>query len=209
MDEQLKYILERKRNYEKDLFLSDIKCNLIDLEKFTNLESIRLEECKTNTYVNAPITLKKLIFVKCDFANFEILPENLEILIMSNCNHFENFQQIPIKITNLPEKLKKLKCTNSLIESFDNLPTGLEILQCDGCGARSLDYLPNGLFKLSCKFNSYLSRLDFLPNSLKELYCDANEFNNYNYIENLHEIKQTYPNLKIHTKTDLTDLIDL
>ncbi len=205
MDEQLKYILDRKRNYEKDLVLINIKCKTIDLKKFTNLESIRLEECKINTFVNAPTTLKKLIFIKCDFANFEILPENLEILVMSNCNYFENFK-LPIKINNLPDKLKKLKCSNSFIESFDNLPTGLEILQCDGCGARTLDYLPTGLIKLSCKWNAYLTRLDFLPNSLKELYCDDNEYSIYNYIENLNEIKQTYPNLKIDTETYEVDL---
>ncbi len=206
MDEQLKYTLDRKRNYEKDLVLIDIKCKTIDLKKFTYLESIRLEECKINTFVNAPVTLKKLVFIKCDFANFEILPENLEILVMSNCNYFENSKHTRIKIDNLPDKLKKLKCSNSLIESFDNLPTGLEILQCDGCGARSLDYLPTGLTKLSCKFNSCLSRLDFLPNTLKELYCDSNEYNDYNYIENLNEIKQTYPNLSIDTETFEVDL---
>ena len=60
--EQLNNILDRIRNYEKEILISDIKSDTIDLKKFTNLELIRLEECKINTFLNAPITLKKIIF---------------------------------------------------------------------------------------------------------------------------------------------------
>ncbi len=207
--EKLTNSLGRIRNYEKSILLMNINYPSVDLKKFTQLESIRFEECKINTFVNAPNTLKKLVFIKCKILYFENLPDNLEILVISNCACFENNVHIPMKINNLPNSLKKLACLNSLMESLDNLPTGLEILYCDGSGTSSLDYLPTGLRKLSCKFNSRLTRLDFIPNSLEELYCDSEKNNTYHYIENLHEIKQTYPNLKIKTNSDPVDLYSL
>ncbi len=204
--EKLTNSIDRIRNYEKSILLMNINYSSVDLKKFTQLESIRFEECKINTFVNVPNTLKKLIFIKCSISHFENLPDNLETLVVSYCIFFENNIHKPIKINNLPNSLKKLACLNSLMESFDNLPTELEILYCDGSGTSSLDYLPTGLKKLSCKFNSKLTRLDFIPNSLEELYCDSKEYNIYHYIDNLDEIKQTYPNLTIDTNADPIDL---
>ncbi len=190
--EKLTNSLGRIRNYEKSILLMNINYPSVDLKKFTQLESIRFEECRINNFVNAPKTLKKLCFIQCIIYKFENLPENLESIEIIDCRTGSN-DPVYIELDNLPKKLKKLQCSNTSIKSFNNLPTGLEILNCDGT-QEAIEYLPAGLKKLYCKAYN-VTRLDFLPNTLEELYCAKR-------LENLNEIKQTYPNLKIDTTSN-------
>ncbi len=174
---------------KKELSLCEERGTTIDLKKCPNLEIINLEYCKFNNFVNAPKTLKKLCFVQCTIYKFENLPENLESIEIIDCRTGEN-DPVYTELDNLPEKLKILQCSNTSIKSFNNLPTGLEILNCEGA-KDAIEYFPAGLKKLYCKAHN-ITRLDFLPNTLEVLYCDKK-------LENLDEIKQTYPNLKIDT----------
>lgn len=116
---------------KKELSLCEKGETTIDLKNCPNLETINLEYCKINNFVNAPKTLKKLCFVQCTIYKFENLPENLESIEIIDCRTGSN-DPVYIELDNLPEKLKKLQCYNTSIKSFNNLPTGLEILNCDG-----------------------------------------------------------------------------
>ncbi len=184
--------LNKYKGDEKEIELCEVKSQTIDLKRFNQLETIYLEYCKINNFVNAPKTLNKLSFVQCTIYKFENLPENLESIEIIDCRTGSN-DPVYIELDNLPEKLKKLQCYNTSIKSFNNLPTGLEILNCDGT-QEAIEYLPAGLKKLYCKAYN-VTRLDFLPNTLEELYCAKR-------LENLNEIKQTYPNLKIDTTSN-------
>ena len=109
-------------------------------------------------------------------------------------------------IINFPNTLETLFCIFNNINSLDNLPCSLEILNCSNNKIKNLEYLPNNLKKLIMEYN-YVTELELLPSSIIELYCSGNKINKINifpslqkltcgpYINNLHEIKNNFPNL--------------
>ena len=70
----------------------------------------------------------------------------------------------------LPQTLKNLFCSSTLITRFRSLPAGLEELRCDNCPLIELPVLPKGLRKLLCNFTP-LTSLPELPPNLKSIYC--------------------------------------
>jgi len=74
----------------------------------------------------------------------------------------------------LPQTLKNLWCSFTLITRFRSLPAGLEELCCDHCPLIELPVLPKGLRKLVCNFTPITS-LPELPPNLKALWCNSTQ----------------------------------
>jgi hypothetical protein len=93
------------------------------------------------------------------------LPDDLNILICSNCN----LNTLPA----LPNTLKQLICSNNNLIELPQLPNGLQILNCSNNRLTELPQLPNTLKKIICS-NNNLSELPKLPESIGELDCREN-----------------------------------
>lgn len=94
------------------------------------------------------------------------LSENLKYLRCVNLNN--------LNISNLPIGLEYLYCSNNLIEDISNLPTSIKYLDCSNNKIKHLDFLPDGLVYLNCS-NNLLRKLENLPNSLKCLITGGND----------------------------------
>lgn len=74
----------------------------------------------------------------------------------------------------LPETLKVLWCSFTLITRFRSLPADLEEICCDSCPLVELPALPKGIRKLACHFTP-LTSLPELPPNLKILWCNSTQ----------------------------------
>ncbi|WP_157607696.1 3-coathanger stack domain-containing protein [Runella limosa] len=83
-----------------------------------------------------------------------------------------NFAQLK-SLPTLPNSLKELHCTRTLITNLSPLPSNLEILDLSYNRLTSLPTLPNGLISLICPFNQ-LKSLPTLSESLLYLDCQDN-----------------------------------
>lgn len=83
-----------------------------------------------------------------------------------------NFAQLK-SLPNLPNSLKELHCTRTLITSLPPLPSNLEILDLPYNRLTSLPPFPNSLTFLNCSFNQ-LKSLPTLSESLRYLDCQDN-----------------------------------
>ena len=113
----------------------------------------------------------------------EALYGNLNFSVLSD-KGFRNIKNIVIKeegkitdISNLPDGLEKLICSNQYLIELENLPKTLKELDCQGNFISDMDvYGLKKLFFLQVS-NNQLTKLENLPDSLEELYCNNNKIN--------------------------------
>ena len=86
---------------------------------------------------------------------------------------FENPGEVT-SIINLPNKLKKLHCSQQYLIQIDNIPQTLKELYCDYNYISHLDLSKLGDLQILQISNNKFEEIDNLPESLEELYCNNN-----------------------------------
>lgn len=159
--------------------------NLKGIEAFTHLKHLKIEGwyleefptlppqletliikgvLSTIRLTKLPSTLKRLVIDR-DF-DTAILPQGLVYL---NCSRAEI-----TTLSNLPNTLKELDCSDNHLKYLTHLPECLELLDCSENKITALEELPCSLKTLNCS-NNQLTRLTGLPKQLETLDCSYNK----------------------------------
>lgn len=116
----------------------------------------------------------------------ESLHGNLDFSILKT-QGFNNIKSIIIaekgevtNISNLPEGLEKLVCSNQYLIELENIPKSIKEIDCQHNFISSLDISNLNKLKILQISNNQIKRIENIPNSLEELYCNNNRINNLN-----------------------------